>query len=229
MEKNLHNIVDIEKYPINDLSSPKIKDLIKKCKEDLDQYSCSTISNFILPKSLKIMREAGCWLVAFGFESGSPDSLKKMQKGATVDDNVRAARLAKEAGLLLYGFFIIGLPWERKEHLEDTYKHIFALDADFIELHMSVPYYGTELYNLTKDNNLLNKSVIGTDYFHASTSGTKFVSSDYLLEFRRKLLLKYHLRPKYIFRKLREAITKPKKILNYARFGVRLIINNLHR
>lgn len=179
--------------------------------------------------TLKIMKEAGCWLVAFGFESGSPDSLKKMQKGATVDDNIRAARLAKEAGLLLYGFFIIGLPWERKEHLEDTYQHIFDLDADFIELHISVPYYGTELYNLTKDNNLLNKSVIGTDYFHASTSGTKFVSSDDLLEFRRKLLLKYHLRPKYIFRKLRETITKPKKILNYARFGVRLIINNLHK
>ena len=49
MEKNLHNIVDIEKYPINDLSSPKIKDLIKKCKDELNQYSCSTISNFILP------------------------------------------------------------------------------------------------------------------------------------------------------------------------------------
>ena len=57
MEKNLHNIVDIEKYPINDLNSPKIKELIKKCKEDLDQYSCSTIPNFILPKSIKIMNE----------------------------------------------------------------------------------------------------------------------------------------------------------------------------
>ena len=57
MKKNLHDIVDIDKYPINDLNSPKIKDLIKICKEDLDQYSCSTISNFILPKSLKVMSE----------------------------------------------------------------------------------------------------------------------------------------------------------------------------
>ena len=57
MKKNLHDIVDIDKYPINDLNSPKIKDLIKICKEDLDQYSCSTISNFILPKSLKVMNE----------------------------------------------------------------------------------------------------------------------------------------------------------------------------
>ena len=39
MKKILHDIVDIDKYPINDLNSPKIKDLIKICKEDLAQYS----------------------------------------------------------------------------------------------------------------------------------------------------------------------------------------------
>ena len=57
MKKNLHDIVDLEKYPINDLGSEKIKNLIKKCKKDLDQYSCSTIPNFILPKSLELMKK----------------------------------------------------------------------------------------------------------------------------------------------------------------------------
>ena len=55
MNNRLETIVDLEKYPIQNLNSPKIKELIKKCKNDLDQFSCSTISNFILPKSLKIM------------------------------------------------------------------------------------------------------------------------------------------------------------------------------
>ena len=55
MNERLKSIVDLEKYPIYDLNSPKIKNLIKRCKEELDQFSCSTISNFILPKSLKIM------------------------------------------------------------------------------------------------------------------------------------------------------------------------------
>ena len=55
MNERLKSIVDLEKYPIYDLNSPKIKNLIKRCNEELDQYSCSTISNFILPKSLKIM------------------------------------------------------------------------------------------------------------------------------------------------------------------------------
>ncbi len=55
--KNLANIVDLEKYPINDLKSPKIKNLVQKCREDLDQYSCATIPNFILPQSLNIMNQ----------------------------------------------------------------------------------------------------------------------------------------------------------------------------
>ena len=97
-------------------------------------------------ETLKIMRDAGCWLVAFGFESGSEDSLKQMRKGAKASDNLRAAKLAKEAGLKIYGFFLVGLPWEDKSHLADTKKHIFDIDADFIEVHIAVPYYGTELF-----------------------------------------------------------------------------------
>ena len=55
MKERLKSIVDLEKYPIYDLNSPTIKNLIKRCKEELDQFSCSTIPNFILPKSLEIM------------------------------------------------------------------------------------------------------------------------------------------------------------------------------
>jgi len=55
MSKNLKDIVDLEKYPIHDLNSPKIKKIIEKCKVELDQYSCSTLPDFILPNSLKIM------------------------------------------------------------------------------------------------------------------------------------------------------------------------------
>ena len=55
MNNRLETIVDLQKYPIQDLNSSLIKEVIKKCKKDLDQFSCSTIPNFILPKSLKIM------------------------------------------------------------------------------------------------------------------------------------------------------------------------------
>ena len=55
MNNRLKTIIDLKKYPIQDLNSPLMEELIKKCKSDLDQFSCATIPNFILPKSLKIM------------------------------------------------------------------------------------------------------------------------------------------------------------------------------
>ena len=55
MNERLKSIVDLEKYPIHNLESPVIKKLVEKCKEELNEFSCSTIPNFILPKSLEIM------------------------------------------------------------------------------------------------------------------------------------------------------------------------------
>ena len=55
MNDRLKTIVDLDKYPIHDLNSPIIKNLIKNCKEELNQHSCSTIPNFILPKALNVM------------------------------------------------------------------------------------------------------------------------------------------------------------------------------
>ena len=55
MNDRLKTIVDLERYPIQDLNSPKIKEIIKKCKNDLDKFSCATIPNFILFESLEVM------------------------------------------------------------------------------------------------------------------------------------------------------------------------------
>ena len=53
----LENIIDIEKYPIHELQNLKIIELIKKCKRELDEFSCCTIPNFILQKSIRSMLE----------------------------------------------------------------------------------------------------------------------------------------------------------------------------
>lgn len=179
--------------------------------------------------TLKRMKEAGCWLVAFGFESGSQKSLRLMKKGATVEDNLRAAKLAKEAGLEIFGFYLIGLPWESLADLEATKQHIYQIDADYIELHIAVPYLGTELHSMASDYGVIDETVIGKDYFNAPTIGTKHLPMKDIMEYRRLILLKYHTRPTFILKKLARAIRNPIVLMNYAKFGLRLIKNNLIR
>lgn len=178
-------------------------------------------------KTLEIMKKAGCYLVAFGFESGSQETLKRIKKGARVEDNLAAARWSREVGLKTFGFFMIGFPWENYSHINDTKKLIFELDCDFLELHIFTPYYGTEGYDIAKQSNLIDGIVYGKDYFNAPSKGTEFISMQELSKIRKKIILSYHLRPSYIFKKLKDSILKPKVLINYFNFGYRLIYNNL--
>lgn len=179
-------------------------------------------------ETLVIMKKAGCWLVAFGFESGSQKSLQLMNKGTTVEQNLRAAALAKKAGLKVFGFYLIGFPWENADDLAATKKMIYKIDADFIELHLATPYYGTKLYDMALKNNLLEDTVLGKDYFNAPTKGTSFLDIEYLQKFRAKLILTYHLRPKYIFSKLLSCVQNPKIIKQYIIFGCKLVKNSIY-
>ena len=178
-------------------------------------------------ETLQIMKKAGCWLVAFGFESGSQKSLDLMKKGTTVEQNISAMRLAKKAGLKVFGFFMIGFPWEDLSDLKKTRDLIFKLDADFIELHLATPFYGTQLYDIALKEKLIDESVLGKDYFNAPTIPTKKLFLEQIQKYRKSVLLSYHLRPIYILKKLIYSFNKPKVILNYFSYGFNLLKNCL--
>jgi anaerobic magnesium-protoporphyrin IX monomethyl ester cyclase len=180
-------------------------------------------------ETLVQMKRAGCWLVAFGFESGHPDSLAKMKKGVTLDENRQAARWAKQAGLKCYGFYLVGFPWETEEHLAATRELMFANNTDFVELHLAMPFYGTPMYTMAQEAGLLEGTTLGEDYFSAPAVGTQFLSQEQLQAFQKKALLAYHLRIRYIGSKLAGAMLHPRVLWNYARFGGRLIMNCLRK
>lgn len=178
-------------------------------------------------ETLEIMKKAGCWLVAFGFESGSPETLEKIKKGASLEDNLRVAKYAKEVGLKVFGFYLIGLPWEKRSNLDETKNMIFKINADFIEIHIATPYHGTDLYNIASKEGLVDETVLGKDYFNSPTIGTKYLSIKELEDYKKKIILSYHLRFGYICKKVFESISKPKVLLHYFQFGLKLLKQNM--
>ena len=121
-----------------------------------------------------------------------------MKKGATLEQNLAAAKMAQKAGLKIFGFYLIGFPWENQSHLAETKKMIYQIAADFMELHIATPFYGTELYRMAQASGLIEDSVLGKDYFNAPTIGTEHLKIEDLEKFRNRLILRYHLRPSYI-------------------------------
>ena len=90
---------------------------------------------------------------------------------------------------------------------------------------MALPFYGTPLYDAAKEFGLLAESPLGSDFFHSAMSGTKYLSQAEVEKLRKNILLSFYLRPKYIFRKFAECITKPRVFANYVKYGVKMLVN----
>jgi radical SAM superfamily enzyme YgiQ (UPF0313 family) len=114
-------------------------------------WDCSTRVDRISPEILAKMREANCQLVSFGVESGSQKMLNVMKKGTTVEQNEKAIRWVKEAGVSVTISVIIGYPGETKDTLEQTLDFIRRTEPDDVHMSLATPYPGIELNRLVKD------------------------------------------------------------------------------
>lgn len=175
-------------------------------------------------ETLSIMKEAGCWLVAFGIESGNEDTLEKIKKGATKDEARTAVRWAKEVGLKVYGYYLIGFPWETKEHIRDTVNFAKELDCDYIEFQIAVPFEGTELYEMVKGTDLLKESVIGHDSLTNPVIKTHYLTTEELFKLKTQAVKEYYLRPAFVIRTLKN-IKDFNEFANYTKYGLRMVKN----
>jgi len=108
-------------------------------------------ANLVDEELLLRMREAGCIRTAFGVESGNQRILDEVIHKQLTLDQVRAAfRAAKAVGMETIGFFIIGLPGETEETMEDTIRFACELDPVVANFSMATPFPGTEMYEQVK-------------------------------------------------------------------------------
>ncbi len=81
------------------------------------------------------------------------------------------------------------------------------------------------MYEICKQENLLEKSVLGSDFFHSSTKGTIHLTLDEVMKLRKNILLGFYLRPKYIIRRMGDCIQDPGIFVQYVKYGFKLVIN----
>jgi anaerobic magnesium-protoporphyrin IX monomethyl ester cyclase len=109
-------------------------------------WSCNgRVDNVDLPL-LRKMKAAGCRLIKFGVESASPATLKRIEKGYTVEQVVAGFKWAKEAGIMRHGTVMLGYPWETREDLRATIEFVKGLDVDTVQFSIPIVYPGTRLF-----------------------------------------------------------------------------------
>lgn len=171
------------------------------------------------------MKKAGCWIIGFGIESGNQENLDKMKKRAKLEDARRAIALCKKHGLKTYGLFLIGLPWETRSMVEDTIRFMKELEPSFIDVNIAYPLPGTEYFRLAQEMGLFKEDDLAFGDYSKPIVHTTGLSTDDLVRLRRKAILSFYVRPRYIFQTL-AGIRSIRVLWSYLKSGARLFKNH---
>jgi anaerobic magnesium-protoporphyrin IX monomethyl ester cyclase len=109
------------------------------------------------------MKKAGCFMIQFGVESGSPTILKNINKKVTVDQIVNAFKLAQDTGMQAQAFIIVGSPGETNETMEETKKILDVIKPDSLGISIARIFPCTRLFDMAKEKGLVTEDFWLTD------------------------------------------------------------------
>ena len=110
------------------------------------EWTCNSRVDFVDAEMLRLMAQAGCRWISWGIESGSEDVLRRARKGIKLKQVEQALRWSREAGIRNWGYFVIGLPGETEETIQETIRFSKRLPLDLVLFHIAAPYPGSPLF-----------------------------------------------------------------------------------
>jgi radical SAM superfamily enzyme YgiQ (UPF0313 family) len=190
-------------------------------------WTCETRVNLVDQELLAHMKQAGCYAIAYGFESASPEILKTLQKDTTLEQVEAAVRAHKEVGLQVIGYFMLGSPGETPQTIQQTIDFAKRLKVDFAQFSVTTPFPGTELYEIYKRINPEDipweKFVYaGTDNPASPVFESDNLTREDLEKWTSRAYREFYLRPGYVCQRLRRCTTWGEIRMNIKGLGMLL-------
>jgi radical SAM superfamily enzyme YgiQ (UPF0313 family) len=150
---------------------------------------------------LQAFKEAGCWAILFGAESGVQKNLNAIRKGITLEQTSRAVREAKAVGLTVFTPFLFGIPGETYEEALRTIEFACELDPDVANFHCLTPFPGTELYDNIGQYGTMSPDL--TDYTYQGAAFVPFsMKREQIAELRQIAFMRFYSRPRFLLRRV---------------------------
>ncbi len=181
-------------------------------------WACNARVDTVDAETLGWMKRAGCWIVAFGIESGDQATLDRLKKNATVAEARQAIALCRAAGIKSSAYLLMGLPWDTRESIEALIAFACDLDPDIVEFFYPYPFPGTPLQQQCIELGLLAPGEIPKDSYAYPAVATTTLGKAELAAYRRAALRAFYVRPGKIARTLL-ATRSPRELKNYLRIG----------
>ncbi|MDD5133654.1 MAG: radical SAM protein [Candidatus Nanoarchaeia archaeon] len=166
--------------------------------------ACGVRCDCIDEEFIKKAKQAGCYSIYLGVETGSPELLKKINKGETLEQIKYAFYLCKKVGIETVAFYMFGLPGETIETMEQTIQLAKDLDSDYAKFTITVPFPSTPLFHEWEKQGILKTKDWSKYNFHSASKVYDHpnLSWEILEKYYHKAYKDFYFRPKYLAKRL---------------------------
>jgi radical SAM superfamily enzyme YgiQ (UPF0313 family) len=208
----------------DDLFTVKKKRVIELCEALVRArlpftWSCNSHPNLLDLDTMKLMKRAGCWQIAYGVESGSQRVLNVVKHEVKLPRLRETLRMTRAAGIRAKGYLMLGHPTEDLASLEETRAFLEDVDLDVAQVTKFTPYPGTPAYP-----NIQKYGVFTEDWERMNAMNFIFIphglTEEVLEEYFDRCYRAFYSRPRVLWGLARAFAAQPSYIprfVNYAR------------
>lgn len=162
-------------------------------------WNCFSRVDAIDEDLLRLMKEAGCYLIQFGVESGDEGILRRYDKGIDLESIKKAFRLCKEYKIEAGAHFILGLPGEDRTSILETLTLAKSLDCAYAAFNIATPRFGSPFRDECREK----KWIVPDEYTVDNSCDfpaieTETLSREELWRLRNMVIRGFYFRPRYL-------------------------------
>jgi hopanoid biosynthesis associated radical SAM protein HpnJ len=189
---------------------PRVEEIARGLGKLGVTWSCNAKAN-VPYDTLKIMKDNGLRLLLVGYESGNDQILHNIRKGLRTDIARRFTKDCRTLGVQIHGTFILGLPGETKETIQETIRFATEINPNTIQVSLAAPYPGTQLYREAIENGWLVESnawnLVNKDGVQLSPISYPHLGADEIYHAVEQFYRKFYFRPRKIAELTAEMMT----------------------
>ena len=171
--------------------------------------------------TLRALRDRGLRLLLVGFESGNQTILNGIRKGVNLETARRFMADCRILGIKVHGTFIIGLPGETQDTIEETIRFACDINPHTIQVSIAAPYPGTELFRQAEANGWFKeRSLVADSGIQLSPLEYPGLSSAMIESGVERLYRRFYFRSRAVFPIVREMLGDPQMLRRRLREGL---------
>jgi len=211
--------------------------IVNLCNKILEKkwdliWECRTRVNLVDEELIKLMAAAGCYRIRFGIESGNDEVLKFVRKGITKEQARKAVGWCKKYEIEVFTYFMLGLPTETEESMQETIKFAIELNPDYTTFSPTIAFNkGNDLFKWAAERGFIKK-----DYWERFARGenldpfpvleTNILNKNIILRYSKMAYKKFYLRPSFIWKKILSC-RNIKNFKNYFLIGLNFLFGKI--